>query len=190
MFARISILHRLMPNYRPAVTRTLSGIFIRRNKLLMKLTLELDQFIYSPHISSYSFCCLHWEKQVVDETLHWSLISSYVLLTSAHTLSVFFIGRNKLLIKHSAGAWSVHIFSTPFHSVSHYGVEEKIRADQCWEWWAYTFHLCDVSRAFHRSKRSISPSVADEGLALETKVTLQCLAYPKCFTRYTDADQH
>ena len=75
-----------------------------------KVSWELDQFIYSPHVSSYTYCYLHWEKQVVHQKFHESLISSYILLTSVHTLIVIFIRRNKLLIKGFMRAWSVHIF--------------------------------------------------------------------------------
>ena len=79
-----------------------------------KVSWEPDQFIYSPHISSYTFCYLHWEKQVVDQSF-MSLISSYILLTLSHTLLTIFIGRNKLLIKSFMSLISSYI---PSHTSS------------------------------------------------------------------------
>ena len=73
---------------------------------------EPDQFIYFPNISPYTSCYLHWEKQVVDQKFHETLISSYIPLTLSHTLPVIFIGRNKLLINSFTRTWSVHIFSS------------------------------------------------------------------------------
>ena len=51
-------------------------------------------------------CCLHWEKEVVYQEFHQSLISSHKspYSTSVHTLSLIFIGRKKLLIKSSIRA--------------------------------------------------------------------------------------
>ena len=64
----------------------------------------------SPYISSHTSCYLHWEKQVVDQTFHKNLISSYIPLTLAHTLPVIFTGRNKLLIK--TFMWTSSRFNT------------------------------------------------------------------------------
>ena len=71
----------------------------------------------SPYISSHTSCYLHWEKQVVDQTFHKNLISSYIPLTLAHTLPVIFIGRNKLLIKTHENLISSYIPLTSAHTL-------------------------------------------------------------------------
>ena len=61
----------------------------------------LDQFIYSPHIRSYTFCYFLWEEQLVGQKLHVNDCDQFIY----------------------SPLYSAQFFSS--------GVEGKIRADQC-----------------------------------------------------------
>ena len=69
------------------------------------LTVYLAYFVkdtmrkFSSHIS-YIFFYLHWEKQVVDQKFHESLISSYILPILMHVLLFSQWGENKSWPEH------------------------------------------------------------------------------------------
>ena len=93
----------------------------------------------SLHIGLHTSWDLHWEKQVLDQYFHKTLISSYILLTLTYTLSFVFIGRNKFLIKAVTRPWSVHIFSLYGTVLSVQRMRRKWELSFEIEWFKLTF---------------------------------------------------
>ena len=47
-----------------------------------------SQHLTSPHIDSYIFCCIPWEKQGLNPNFYQSLFSWYILLLIVHRVLV------------------------------------------------------------------------------------------------------